>query len=149
MKNPWPPVMILTGLFITGILLSSCKKTEDTSTVPKEQLVIGKWNINRMQLKLFYGGVFFKDTIIPQTPHPENFVQFQAGGGFEYRFNTTASDFGTYQFVGADSVISNVTTKTYRWKMLTLTNQLFTVMNTSTDSAFPGATVEVYQTLVK
>ena len=142
-------MVILTGLFITGLLLSSCKKTEDTSTVPKEQLVIGKWNINRMQLKLFYGGVFLKDTIIQQTPHPENFVQFQAGGGFEYRFNTTTSDFGTYQFVGADSVIANVTTKTYRWKMLTLTNQLFTVMNTSTDPGFPGATVEFYQTLVK
>ena len=130
-------------------MVISCTKTEDTSTVPKEQLVIGKWNINRMQLRLFYGGTFLKDTIIPQTPHPENFVQFQAGGSFEYRFNTTTSDFGTYQFIGADSVISNVTTKVYRWKMLILTNQLFTVMNTSTDPSFPGATVETYQTFVK
>lgn len=130
-------------------MIISCTKTEDTSTVPKEQLVIGKWNINRMQLRLFYGGTFLKDTIIPQTPHPENFVQFQAGGSFEYRFNTTTSDFGTYQFIGADSVISNVTTKVYRWKMLTLTNQLFTVMNTSTNPSFPGATVETYQTFVK
>lgn len=141
--------MSAAGLIVILLLVVSCNKIADSSTIPKDQLVIGKWNINRMQLRLYYGGVFTKDTIVQQTPLPENFVQFQAGGSFEYRFNTATSDFGTYQFVGADSLVSNVTTKTYRWKMLTLTNQLFTVVNTSTNPAFPGATVETYQTFVK
>ncbi len=80
---------------------------------------------------------------------PENYVSFAAGGNFEYRFNNPAADVGTYQFVGTDSVVSNVTSKVYRWKMLTLTDVLFTVMNTSTNPAYPGATVETYQTFVK
>ena len=84
-----------------------------------------------------------------KTPKPENFVSFTAGGNFEYKFNTSTSDVGTYEIISADSVISYVPGKVYKWKMLTLTNVLFTVMNTSTDPAFPGAIVETYQTLVK
>ena len=149
MKNPVPAAVVIAGLFFGCIINTSCSKISDSSSIPKEQLVIGKWNINRIQLKLFYGGVFAKDTIIKQTPHPENFVKFEAGGNFEYKFNTTGSDLGTYQFKGVDSVISVSASKTYRWKWLTITDVLFTVMNTSTDPAFPGATVETYQTFVK
>ncbi len=148
MKKPIPPAVI-AGIFICIVLNFSCSKSEDTTTQPKEQLVQGHWNINRVQLRLYQGGTFVKDTIIHQTPMPENYVQFGAAGNFEYRFNKPGSDVGTYQFVGADSVISNVTSKIYRWKLLTLTNVLFTVMNTSTDPDHPGATVETYQTFVK
>ena len=143
MKNYTPVVFIFTGLFLM------CKKLADSSGQPRDQLIMGHWNINRIQLRLYNNGVFFKDTILKQTPKPENFVSFFAGGNFEYKFNTSTSDAGTYEIVGADSVISYVPGKAYKWKMLTLTNVLFTVMNTSTDPAFPGATVETYQTFVK
>jgi hypothetical protein len=149
MKNYVPAAIVFAGLFLVNTMNSSCSKKSDSTTEPKEQLIVRKWSINRIQLRLYYNGVFSKDTIIPQTPMPENFVSFDATGNFEYRFNTSTSDIGTYQFVGADSVISNVTTKVYRWKMLTLTDEIFTVMNTSTSPSFPGATVETYQTFVK
>ena len=103
-----------------------------------------------MQLRLYYGGVFSKDTIIKQTPKPENFVNFSADAGFEYKFNSSTSDIGTYQFASIDSVISNTPAKIYRWKMLTLTNTLFTTVSTSNNNpSFPGATVETYYTLVR
>ena len=101
-----------------------------------------------MQLKLYYAGVFAKDTIIPQTPMPENYVKFDATDHFEYRFNTGTIDTGSYHFIGADSIISTSASKTYRWKILTLYSFIFTMMNTSTSPAFPGATVETYYTLV-
>lgn len=149
MKTHVPGAIVFAGLFFLTALNISCSKTKDTVAKPKEQQVIGKWNINRVQLRLYYGGVFSKDTIIKQTPMPENFVKFEAPANFEYRFNKNTSDTGTYSFIGADSVISNVTSKVYRWKILTLTDVLFTVMNTSTDPAYPGATVETYQTFVR
>lgn len=149
MKTYVPVAILFAGLFLISITNSSCSKITDSSGVPKEQLIIGHWNINRVQLRLYYSGVFAKDTILKQTPMPENYVSFAAGGNFEYRFNKPTADVGTYQFVGTDSVISNVTSKVYKWKMLTLTDVLFTVMNTSTDPAYPGATVETYQTFVK
>ena len=103
MKNLVPAIF---GLFLMSILVSSCSKSTDTATAPKEQVVVGRWNINRMQLRIYYGGVFSKDTIVAQTPMPENFIQFDAAGNFQYRFNTTAIDAGTYQFKGADSIIA-------------------------------------------
>ena len=149
MKIQLPTAKLIAGLFLLLIIAGSCKKTTDSSSIPRSQLIMGKWNINRMQLKLSYGGDFVKDTIIPQMPAPENFVQFTPVANFEYRFNSTTSDIGTYQFVSPDSLISNVTSKIYRWKILTMTNQLFTVVNTSSSPSFPGATVETYQTFVK
>ena len=149
MKNLAPVAAAFAGLLFWCIILTSCSKTTDSSTIPKEQLIVGNWNINRIQLKLFYGGTFYKDTILPQTPMPVNYVKFDAAGNFEYKFNTSVADVGTYQFKGTDSVISTAAAKTYRWKILTLTDVLFTVMNTSTNPSFPGATVEAYQTLVK
>ena len=71
-----------TGAYAIALLFSiivfsvSCSKGKDTSNTPREQLVVGKWNINRVQLRIYYSGTFFKDTIIPQTPMPENFVKF-------------------------------------------------------------------------
>lgn len=131
------------------ILTNSCTKAKDTSGIPKETLAVGKWNINRMQLRIYYAGTFSRDTIIPQTPLPENYVQFDASGGFQYKFNTANADMGTYQFVGVDSLIAISATKTYNWKWLTITDVLFTCMTTGTSPAFPGATVETYYTLVK
>ena len=148
MKNLISVMVLFMGIIVFSCFISSCTKENANIDKPKEQQVIGTWSINRVQLKLYYGGVFFKDTIVAQTTYP-NYVKFESNGSFEYKFNKPAADVGTYLFTGADSVVSNVTSKIYRWKMLTLTDVLFTVMNTSTDPAYPGATVETYQTFVR
>lgn len=140
----------IAALFSVLIVFYSCAKPDHSADLPKEQQVVGTWSINRIQLRIYSGsGVFLKDTIIKQTPHPTNYVKFDAAGGFEYRFNTYTTDAGTYQFVGADSVVSNSIPQDYRWKMLTLTNVLFTVVSKGTDPAYPGAIVERYQTFVR
>ena len=148
MKNLISVMVLFMGIIVLSCFISSCTKENTNIDKPKEQQVIGTWSINRVQLKLYYGGVFFKDTIVAQTTYP-NYVKFESNGSFEYKFNKPAADVGTNQFTGADSVVSNVTAKIYRWKMLTLTDVLFTVMITSTDPAYPGATVETYQTFVR
>lgn len=149
MKNPFRPLVIIAGLFSILLISDSCAKPDHSADLPKEQQVVGTWSINRIQLRIYSGGVFIKDTILKQTPHPTNYVKFESGGNFEYRFNTYTTDAGTYQFVGADSVVSSSIPQNYRWKMLTLTNVLFTVVSTGTDPAYPGATVERYQTFVR
>jgi len=117
---------------------------------PKEEQAIGQWSINRIQLRLYYNNVFAKDTILQAKSLPKNFVQFDSPSGFQYCFSSTTIDAGTYQWKGADSLIATTPSKIYRWKMLTLTDVLFTVMSTSTnDPAFPGAKVETYQTFVR
>lgn len=151
------PLAAIAGLFLITSFTSSCKKTDVTDLAPKEDLVLGKWNVNRMQLKIISNGVFVKDTIIKQTPQPDNFVNFDAGGGFQYRFNTATIDNGTYQFVGADSVYGYANGKIYKWKMLTLTKDLFTVVTSSNNDpyypgaimTYPGAVIENYQTFVR
>ena len=157
MKTFLPATVLFAGLLIITTLNISCKKTEVGNLAPKEDLVLGKWNVNRMQLKIFSNGVFVKDTIIKQTPHPENFVNFDANGAFEYRFNATTSDIGTYQFVGADSVYGTTSGKIYKWKMLTLTKDIFTVVTSSNYdpyypgafTQYPGSIIENYQTFVR
>ena len=149
MKTSSSALILFAGLFSVSFFINSCAKPDHSADLPKEQQVVGKWSINRIQLKIYSSGVFIKDTIVKQTPHPENFVTFGADGSFEYRLNTTTSDKGTYQFVGLDSVAANSTPSNYRWKMLTLTKVLFTVVNTTTDPDYPGAVVERYQTFVR
>ena len=146
MKHLLPAAALIAGLFILTIN-TSCKKTDVSSLTPKEDLVPGHWLINRIQLRLYSGGVFIKDTIIKQTPMPSNFVNFGANGSFEYRFNTPVSDIGQYVLSGNDSLIANVGYKTYQWKMLTITKDVFTVVNTTiSDAWYPSGTVETYQT---
>lgn len=149
MKTLFTPFLIIAGLFSLIIVLNSCAKPDHSADLPKEQQVVGKWSINRIQLKIFSGGIFIKDTIIPQQPKPENFVTFGSNGSFEYRFNTAYSDLGTYQFIGYDSLVSGSIPIAYRWKMLTLTDVLFTVVNTTSDPAYPGSVIERYQTFVR
>ncbi|GAB2809231.1 hypothetical protein [Ferruginibacter profundus] len=149
MKNLITTSVLFVGI-VSSCFISSCAKKDTSTSKPKEEQVIGTWSINRIQLKLYYSGSFYKDTIIPQKALPKNFVQFDAGASFMYCFNSAAVNSGTYQWKGADSLISTTPSTIYRWKMLTLTDVLFTVMNTSTnDPAFPGAKVETYQTFVR
>lgn len=148
MKTLFTPFLIAVGQFSLIIVSNSCSKPDHSADLPKEQQVVGKWDINRIQLKIYTSGVFVKDTIVPQTRYP-NYVNFEAGGGFQYKFNAATPDAGTYQFIGADSLVSNSLPNSYRWKMLTLTDVLFTVVNTTTDPAYPGSVVERYQTFVR
>ncbi|MGB4844095.1 MAG: hypothetical protein WBP16_06505 [Ferruginibacter sp.] len=150
MKNKYTALLLIAGLLSIVILSNSCAKADHSMDLPKEQQVVGEWGINRIQLRLYSGSTFIKDTILAKSPKPKNFVKFEAGSGFEYKYNTTGSDVGTYQFSGSDSLISVTPGKTYRWKMLMLTSQLFTAVNTSTnDPAFPGLKVETYYTLTR
>lgn len=140
--------MLSASLFSLVIFISSCAKDTST-TLPKEQLVVGKWVINRVQLKIYQNNVFVKDTIIKSTPKPANFVQFGDDGAFEYKLNSTTSDIGTYEFSGPGTLITNSIPKSYNWTMITLTDVLFTVVSKGSDPAFPGAYVERYQTFTR
>lgn len=149
MKTSLKALFVVAGMFSLPIFMNSCAKADTSTSLPNDQQVIGKWNINRIQLKIYVNGVFIKDTIVKQTPNPENFVQFQSNGGFEYRFNTGSSDLGTYEFAGASKMVTNSAPKTYNWTILTLTDVLFTVVSKEPDPAYPGALVERYQTFVR
>jgi hypothetical protein len=106
----------IVAVLATGVTISSCKKGDPAVARPKEQLIAGKWSINRVQLKGYMSGTLIKDSIIPNAPQPENFVKFDGAGGVEYRFNKPTSDFGTYSFQGTDSVIAVIGGVTYRNK---------------------------------
>ncbi|MBP6430581.1 MAG: hypothetical protein KA319_02355 [Ferruginibacter sp.] len=130
--------------------LSSCEKDESIATRSKDQLIVGNWEINRIQLKIFQGGVFVKDTILKQNPRPKNYVMFGSGGNFEYKWNLEATDKGTYQLKGADSIITNAIPDAHRFKLLMLTEDLLTLKTTCTDEPmFTGSVVEKYYTLIR
>ena len=150
MKNLITTSVLFVAILITSYSLSSCAKTDTSMDKPKEEQAIGEWSINRIQLRIYYNNVFSKDTIVQAKSLPKNFVQFDNPNGFQYCFSSTTINSGTYQWQGADSLIATTPSKIYRWKMLTLTDVLFTVMSTSTnDPAYPGAKVETYQTFVR
>lgn len=149
MKANFTNLILIAGMFCLISLTNSCAKADHSADIPKEEQVVGKWNINRIQLKIYVDGIFIKDTIVKQSPKPENFVKFDANGGFEYRFNTATSDIGTYKFAESSSLVSTSTPNTYSWTTLTITNVLFTVVSKGADPAFPGALVERYQTFVR
>jgi hypothetical protein len=150
MKNLYSATLLFVGIVIASCSISSCEKKDTSGDKPKEQAVVGYWATARVQLKIYYNGVFFKDTIPKQNSTPKNYAQFDANGDFQYLLSAPVANFGTYQFKGTDSIICTTPSKIYRWKMLTLTDALFTVMNTSTnDPAYPGAKVETYHTFVK
>ncbi|MFN8253800.1 MAG: hypothetical protein U0V75_18145 [Ferruginibacter sp.] len=147
MKN-FTLVTVLSGILLSGFLFSSCEKTE-ADTNKSIDAISGNWSINRVQVKLYYSGVFLKDSILSNgganTASFDNSTKV-----FTYKYKSAVPETGTYTTKGADSVIAVSNIKTYRWKMLTLTDVLFTARSTSTnDPAFPGATVETYYTFVK
>lgn len=148
MKSNFTSLLIIAGLFTITIFTGSCAKSDNSADLPKQQLIVGEWYIARVQLRLYSGNSFIKDSIITNTPKPKNFVRFDAGSGFEYKYNTTSSNVGEYAFAGLDSIISITPAVTYRWKLLLLTKNLLTTSTTATnDPAFPGLKVETYYTL--
>jgi hypothetical protein len=140
---------------ISTMSFFSCKKTDQAVSKPKEELIVGKWSINRVQLKFFYGGILVKDSIVPPAPQPENFVSFTAAASFEYRFNKPTSDVGTYTFAGTDSIYASLgasipnLTSTGKWynQLLTVTN--FNVIGRGTSTLYPGGYVDIYQSFVR
>ncbi len=142
-------LLALTACITLVIAVSSCKKGDPAIARPKEQLIVGKWSINRIQLKVYYGGALVKDSIAVQKPLPENYVLFNANGTLEYKFNKSTADAGTYTFVGSDSVYAVIAGETYKWKNLLLTETNFNVVNTSASPAYPGGTLDTYQTFVR
>lgn len=145
MKTNFTSLVVIAGLFSIIAMTSSCAKPDHSADLPKEQQIVGQWYISRLELNIYSGAVLVKDSIVPQQPY--NFVRFDAGGSFAYRFNAPSANSGTYQFTGVDSIISVTPGNTYRWKFLTLTKNLLTVRNTSTTNpAFPGQTVVSFHT---
>jgi len=149
MKTTYTSMLLLAGLFSISTFFNSCAKADTSTDLPKEQLVVGEWVINRVQLRIYENGLFVKDTVIKSTPKPKNFVRFDADGKFEYKLNSTTSDLGTYEFAGSGKLITNSSPKSYDWTMITLTNVLFTLVSKGPDPAFPGAYVERYQTFTR
>ena len=148
MKN-YTLLVAISAITLCFATLTSCEKDE-TTTKSKEQLIVGNWEINRIQLRVFYGGVFAKDTILKQNPRPKNFVNFGAAGSFNYKWNSDTEDVGTFQFKGVDSVVTDTKPDGHRYKLLTLTEDLLTLKNTySNEPLYPGATVEKYHTLIR
>lgn len=149
MKTTYTSLLFIAGLLGVTILTNSCAKADTSTSLPKEEQVVGEWVINRVQLRLYQNGVFVKDTIIKSTPKPKNFVRFGADGSFEYKLNSTVSDIGRYEFGAAATLITNSSPKAYNWTMITLTDVLFTVVSKGNDPAFPGYFVERYQTFTR
>jgi hypothetical protein len=150
MKISFKAIVLTAGLFLVTLLFIACAKPDHSMDKPKEQQVIGEWYINRIELNVFSGSTLIKDSILPRTPKPKNVVSFDDNGGFKYQYNSTTVNVGTYSFVGADGIVSVTPATTFNWKILTLTNVLFTVKSTSTnDPAFPGCTVNTYHTFVR
>ncbi len=149
MKTTYTSLLLLTALFSVTIFANSCAKADTSATKPNDQQIIGKWKINRIQLKIFVNDVVIKDSILGYAPKPENFAKFESNGGFEYKFNSAISDIGNYDFEGSSTLFSISNPKSYSWTILTLTNTLLTLVSKGPDPAFPGAYVERYQTLTR
>ena len=117
-------------LFLCLFCSLSCKKS-NVDSKPKEELILGKWSINKIRVALVNNmGVVINDSTAPNTPQPENYVSFKADGSLEYKFNSTITNTGTYHFVGEDSVYATIGTTLYKWKNLLLTTEIFNVQNT-------------------
>jgi hypothetical protein len=150
MKKLYTGSLLIAGILALGCFTSSCTKATTEEAKPKEVLIVRDWWINRIQLKIYYNNTFFKDTILPNLSKPRNFSKIDADGSFQYCYNSATIETGTYQFKGTDSLIATTNLNTYRWKLLTIIDGLFTTVSTSTnDPAFPGAKVETYHTFTK
>lgn len=149
MKKIFTLLPLAALLLFTSLTNFTCSKTDAVVKSDKE-LATGHWNINRIQWKVFYNGIFTRDTILKQSPKPENYVQFDANGAFKYQFNTSTPETGTYAWTGTDLIQISTTHLNFTWKKLTLISDgLFTLMRNTTSPVFPGATIEEYHTLVK
>jgi hypothetical protein len=142
-------LLAILGLTLVSISNINCKKgITDPVTLDK---AAGKWSINAIRMKVFYGSVLAKDSTIPWTPIVENYVDFDGVSNFKYCFNSTNSKTGQYKLYQSDSVsLKFLDSNEEMWKILLLTGTNFNIEKTSTNNtSFPGATVITYQGFVR
>ena len=71
MKTSFTYLFLIAGFLSLTLLTNSCSKADTGSDLPKEQQVVGKWNINRIQLKIYSGGVFKRLEQPSDGPDPD------------------------------------------------------------------------------
>ena len=141
----------LVYLLLCSLLLLtnfSCRKgVKEAITLDK---AAGKWSINAIRYRIYYGTPEPKDSTVPWKPVVENFVSFDGVSHFQYCYNSSATTGGEYAFVGSDSIDIKIGTEINRWKIQLLTSTNFNIERTSSDNnSFPGATVITYQGFVR
>lgn len=141
-------LLAIVAITLLSVLNLHCKKgISDPVTLDK---AAGKWSINAIRMKVFYGSLLAKDSTVPWTPIVENFVNFDGVSQFTYCFNSAANTSGEYKLLQTDSVYLKFPHEDDRWKILLLTGTNFNIEKTSTNNnAFPGATVITYQGFVR
>ena len=146
-KNLHFVYILLGSIFLLTIPSCVKKGIKDAVTLDK---AAGKWSINAIRYKIYYGTADSKDSTVPWKPVVENYVSFDGISRLEYCFNSSAATGGEYSFLGADSIDIKVGTDINRWKILLLTNTNFNIQRTDTDNTkVPGATVITYQGFVR
>jgi len=140
-------VYLLLGSFLLVTTISCRKGVKEAVTLDK---AAGKWSINAVRYKIYYGTANAKDSTVPWKPVVENYVSFDGVSRLEYCFNTSNSTGGEYAFAGEDSIDIKMGNDIGRWRIDLLTNTNFNIEKTSTDNnSFPGATVITYQGFVR
>lgn len=147
MKKHLHFVLPLLGSFFLLTIISCKKGIKDPVNLDKAS---GKWAINAIRYKIYYGTNDPKDSTVPWKPVVENYVSFDGVSRLEYCYNASTSTGGEYAFVPGDSIDIKLGTEIRRWKIDLLTNTNFNIETTSTNNtSFPGATVVTYQGFVR
>lgn len=141
---------VLPALFISIFLLIlsiGCKKgITDPVNLDK---AAGKWSINAIRMKVYYGDVLYKDSTTPWNPVVENFINFDGISSVKYCFNSAEISNGSYKMLPGDSLFLNVKEEAANWKILLLTPTNFNIERTLLNhNDFPGAKVLLYQCFV-
>ncbi len=98
-------------------------------------------------LRLIQITTLVKDSTLPYTPQPSNYINFNANGTLEYKFNSPTLQTGTYEFIGMDSIYAKIGGTQYRWQNLLLTTEIFNVKYTNGNA--PGTTIHTYQSFAR
>jgi hypothetical protein len=139
----------LPTAFILLLTITGCVKKGIKEAITLDDAA-GKWSINAIRYKLYYGTPEGKDSTVPWKPIPENYVSFDGISRLEYCFNSSSASDGDYKFIGHDSIDIKIGNEINRWKIQLLTNTNFNIERTYTDyTKFPGATVVTYQGFVR
>ena len=138
-------ILVAFGAFVSA---NSCQKgIKVPVTLDK---AAGKWSINAIRMKVFYGTTLSKDSTVPWRPVVENYVTFDGVSALNYCFNSETSLPGQYQFINEDSIAMQIGDENKRWKIQLLTGTNFNIESTSENNTeFPGATVVTFKGFVR
>lgn len=146
-KNLHLAHILLGSIFL--LTITGCLKKGIKEAITLDEAA-GKWSINAVRYKIYYGTPEAKDSTVPWKPIVENYVSFDGISRLEYCFNSSSATGGDYKFIGQDSIDIKVGTEINRWKIQLLTNTNFNIERTYIDNTkFPGATVVTYQGFVR